>query len=223
MQISFIQHICTDLICFWNHTWNHASAHHKDDADMFFHLRRLRQVRDVTANLVCACVLSRLDYGNALLAGLPYTTIAPLQRVIDAAVRLVYGLRSPDHVTVAAVELLWSPIEARIQYKLICMLVHLTITGTGRAPSYISTLLQPVSTLPGRSTILRSATRSDLQAPRTRLKFGERAFSVAAPKVWNDLPLHVRTISNTDTFKRRLRTYLFCKFYDLAYPCSDFM
>jgi len=36
------------------------------------------------------------------------------------------------------------------------------------------------------------------------------------------LPLHVRTISNTDTFKRRLKTYLFCKFYDLAYP-SDFM
>ena len=40
----------------------------------FFHLRRLRQVRrllgrDVTANLVAAFVLSRLDYSNALLAG----------------------------------------------------------------------------------------------------------------------------------------------------------
>jgi len=62
----------------------------------FFHLRRLRQVRrllgrDVTANLVCAFVLSRLDYGNALLAGLPYATIAPLKRVLNAAVRLVYG------------------------------------------------------------------------------------------------------------------------------------
>ena len=54
------------------------------------------------------------------------------------------------------------------------------------------------------------------------MKFGERAFSVAAAKVWNDQPLHVHTISNTDTFKRRLKTYLFCKFYDLAYP-SDFM
>jgi len=113
------------------------------------------------------------------------------------------------------------PIEAHIQYKL-CMLVHLTITGTGWAPSYISTLLQPVSALPDRSTVLRSATRSDLQVPRTRLKFGERAFSVAAAEVWNDLPLHVHTISNTDTFKRRLKTYLFCIFYDFAYP-SDFI
>ena len=87
---------------------------------------------------------------------------------INVAVRLMYGLRSRDHVTVAAVELHWLPIEARIQYKL-CMLVHLTII---RAPSYISTLLQPVSALPDRSTILRSATRSDLQVPRTLLKFG---------------------------------------------------
>jgi len=55
-----------------------------------FHLRRVRQIRrllgrDLTANLVAALVLSRLDYGNALLAGLPYATIAPLQRVINAA------------------------------------------------------------------------------------------------------------------------------------------
>jgi len=56
--------------------------------------------------------------------------------------------------------------------------------------------------------------------PRTRLKFGERAFSVAAPKAWNDLPLHLRANTNIDTFKRRLKTCFFCKFYDLDY---DFM
>jgi len=56
-----------------------------------FQLRRLRQIRclfgrDVTSNLVAALVFSRLDYANALLAGLPHTTLAPLQRVINAAV-----------------------------------------------------------------------------------------------------------------------------------------
>jgi len=91
----------------------------------FFHLRRLRQVRrllgrDVTANLLCAFVLSRLDYGNALLAGLPYSTIAPLQRVINAAVRLGYGLRSRDLVTAAAIELHWLPIEAVFSTNYVC-------------------------------------------------------------------------------------------------------
>jgi len=52
--------------------------------------------------------------------------------------------------------------------------------------------------------------------------FGERAFSVAAPKAWNNLPVHIRTAVNTDTFKRRLKTFLFCKFYELPLP-ADFM
>ena len=49
----------------------------------FYQLRRLRSVRrqlgrDVTARLVSAFVLSRLDYYNAVLAGLPATTLEPL-------------------------------------------------------------------------------------------------------------------------------------------------
>jgi len=60
-------------------------------------VRRLL-VRDVTANLISAFVLSRLDYCNALFAGLPYATTAPLQRVVNAGVKHVYGLRSRDHV-----------------------------------------------------------------------------------------------------------------------------
>jgi len=71
-----------------------------------------------------------------------------------------------------------------------------------------------VSALPDRHTILRSATRSDLQVPRTPLKFGERIFSVVAPRAWNNLLLHLLAITdNTDTFKRRLKTHFFCKFY----------
>ena len=90
----------------------------------FFHLRRLRHVRrllrrDVTANLVTAFVLSRLDYCNALLLPDCRTSPSPLQRVINAAVRLVYGLRPRDHVSAAAIELHWLPIEYRIQYKLV--------------------------------------------------------------------------------------------------------
>ena len=52
----------------------------------FYHIRRLKQVRklldpDVAAKLVVLLVFSRLDYCNAILAGLPRSTIAPLQRV----------------------------------------------------------------------------------------------------------------------------------------------
>jgi len=63
---------------------------------MFFHLRRLRPLRarlgrDVTLSLVTALVISRLDYCNGVIAGLSATTVAPLQRVLHAAARLVNG------------------------------------------------------------------------------------------------------------------------------------
>ena len=74
----------------------------------------------VTARLVSALVLSRRDYCNAVLVGLPASTLAPLQRVINAAARLVAGLGPRDHVTHALYQQLhWLPIAQRIEYKII--------------------------------------------------------------------------------------------------------
>ena len=89
----------------------------------FFYIQRLRQIRrllrrDVTAKLISALVISRLDYGNAVLAGLPRSTIAPLQRALNAAARLVLGLRPRNHITAALIVLHWLPVAARIEYKL---------------------------------------------------------------------------------------------------------
>jgi len=189
----------------------------------FFHLRRLRQVRrllgrDVTANLVCAFVLSRLDYGNALLARLPYATIAPLQHVLSAAVRLVYGLRPHDHVSAATIELHWLPVEACIQFKL-CLLVHHTVIGN--APTYIADLLQLVSSLASRGTVLRSATRSDFQVPRTRFKFGERGPSALQPLSRGTICRCTSAQPTTPIpFKQRLKTFIFCTFYQQPLPTA---
>ena len=106
----------------------------------FFHMRRLRPVRrllgpSVTQRLVSAFVLSRLDYCNALFAGLPASTLAPLQRVQNAAARLVIGLKYSDHITPAFIELHWLLIKQRITYKL-CLLVYKSLNGL--APPYIT-------------------------------------------------------------------------------------
>ena len=181
----------------------------------FFHLRRLRAVRNkvgqnVMIRSVCAFVLSRLDYCNAVLAGLPDATLAPLQHVLNAAARLVSNLSPHDHVSPALRQLHWLPIRQRIDFKL-CVIVHQAVTS--REPSYLRSLLTFVADRPGRVS-LRSASRRDLDVPRTRLKFGERAFSVAAPLVWNRLPSDIRDISSASLFKKKLKTYLF----SVAYP-----
>ena len=38
-----------------------------------------------------------------------------------------------------------------------------------------------------------------------------RSFYMAAPKLWNDLPLFIRNISSVNAFKKALKTHLFQK------------
>ena len=120
--------------------------------------------------LVCALVLARLDYCNTVLAGLPASTLAPLQRVMNAAVRLVKGLSMRDHITSAMRDLHWLPVTYRIKYKL-CLLVHAAVNRRG--PEYISDVIVPTNTLPGRDG-LRRAKAGALDVPRVRTEFGRR-------------------------------------------------
>jgi len=159
----------------------------------FYQLRRLRQVRrilgaDVVARLVSAFVLTRLDYCNSVLANLPDSTIAPLQRVQNAAARLVKGLGPRDHITSALRELHWLPVRHRITYKL-CILMHLI--HIGQSPSYLADLVTATADIPSRADKgLRSVKTHRYETATTELKFGERSFSYAGPDAWNSLPAY---------------------------------
>jgi len=67
----------------------------KVSAACFNHLSRLRQIRcrvgqAVVTRLVLAMITSRLDYCNSVLAGLPQSTLEPLQKVQNCAARLIF-------------------------------------------------------------------------------------------------------------------------------------
>ena len=86
----------------------------------------------------------------------------------------------------------------------------------GEAPSYLTDLLEVYN--PKRT--LRSLSSRDpltLVVPKTNPKlqtYGDFAFSVAGPKMWNTLPFELRSSPSTAMFKRNLKTYLFSKTYD---------
>jgi len=70
-------------------------------AACYCQLRRLRQIRrpvgpEVTTQLVLALVTCRLDYCNSVLASLPQSTVEPLQRVQNAASRMIFNLGRHD-------------------------------------------------------------------------------------------------------------------------------
>ena len=78
------------------------------------------------------------------------------------------------------------------------------------APSYISNLLHLYT--PNR--LLRSSSKFQLQVPPSNLKtYGDRAFSVCAPKLWNCLPYHIRCSPSVSAFKSSLKTYFFKRYF----------
>jgi len=106
--------------------------------------------------LISAFILSRLDYCNVLLSGLPMSTVRPLQRVQNAAARLALGLSPRDHVSAALKKLHWLPVTDTIQYKLSLMMF---LAHSHQCPDYMSNTVSLVSDDPGRRR-LRSATTS---------------------------------------------------------------
>jgi len=89
-------------------------------AGSFVVLRQLHSIRrDVPSSVYQSLVvaLSRLDYGNATLAGLPACLLNRLH-VLNAAARLIAGLRRSEHITDALASFHWLRSPERIKFKL---------------------------------------------------------------------------------------------------------
>jgi hypothetical protein len=62
--------------------------------------------------------------------------------------------------------------------------------------------------------VLRSGDQSLMCVPFTHSAFVyNRSFSVAGPRMWNVLPLELRSIADIECFKKRLKTELFTNVY----------
>jgi len=162
--------------------------------------------------LVSAFILSRLDYCNSILISCPWSTIAPLQRVQNAAAPAcpVGDGQLCDHVKSALHELHWLPIPLRIEFKvaLLMFLAH-----TNECPAYISEAVTSVICGPSHRR-LRSSDGTNYTTPRTRTKFGHRTFSLLSCRTF--LPSGTLSL-NTHSFKRRLKTYYFHVIFILLY------
>ena len=175
----------------------------------YYEIRRIASIRhilsdDATKILLCAFVLSRLDYCNSLLAGSPLSLLHKLQKVQNNAVRLIFKSSRSAHVTPLLRSLHWLPIHKRIHYK-IALLCFKSFNNL--APSYISDLLHVYT--PSRQ--LRSASDTRIfRIPSCRTKtHGQRSFSYQAPILWNQLPYSVRHSLTLTSFKSSLKTHLF--------------
>ena len=174
----------------------------------YYHLRNIAAVRDMLTGeaaekLMHAFITFRLENCNSLLINVPDTIILQLQRVQIAAARIVMRRNKRDSISEILRQLHWLPVKQRINFKVLCI-THKCVHGN--APRYLSDLVQPYS--PPRQ--LRSSSQNLLCQPAAHMKtYGERSFTVAAPRLWNKLPEEIRICQNYVTFKRNIKTHMF--------------
>ena len=153
--------------------------------------------------LVQSLIISRLDYGNALLYNIPLSLTNCLQRVHNCAVRLVTGTHNREHRTPVLFQLHWLPVRFRSLYK-IMFLTFKVLNGT--APVYLSDLIEKYILV----GMLRSESYSLLRVPRSHTEmYRKRPFRASAPRLWNELPNNIKHATNKDIFCKVLKTHLF--------------
>jgi hypothetical protein len=179
-----------------------------------FHLRRIAKIRNCISQSACeklvhALISSRIDYGNAVLYGIPKYRLDILQRVMNIAARIVTKTLKYDHITPVLLRLHWLPVQQRIEYK---VLLQAFRTYHQIAPGYLNELVSKYE--PARS--LRLSNSSMMVVPKVRTKrYGTRKFEYADPYLWNLLPEHLRVVYGYATLKKQLKTHLFRKAYDI--------
>ena len=173
---------------------------HSTCKSRFFHLFNIRRIRkylsqESARTLVHAFIIGRIDYCNGLFFGLPSFYLIKLQRLQNAAARLISNVPRYSRITPVLRSLHWLPVKFRIDFKILLLTFKVIY---GHAPGYSIDL---IAIKEQSCDNFCSASGLRLKYPSLKLKktLGDRVFSSAAPNLWNNLPLDIRLV---DTFER---------------------
>jgi len=143
----------------------------------------------------------------------PKKTIDKLQRVLNAAARIVSNTRKHDRGLrqFRRRELHWLDVNDRVRFR-VCVQVYKCLHNM--APGYLSTLCQPVSSVPSRRH-LRLDGRGQLDFHCVNLSMARTGDGRLSTPIlsWNSLHDDLKNINlSLQTFKRHLKTFFFSSY-----------
>ena len=177
-------------------------------------IRKLSKIKDFLSyeelrTAVSSFIFSTLDYCNSLLYGIQSDLMDKLQSVQNSAARLVKGKSKFNGSTAEFIRKChWLRVRERIVFK-ICLLVHKCLHGS--APKCLKDLLN----YSGSERTMK------LVQPTFKGSYGSRSFGRVAPKLWNLLPLKIRSETDVDEFKKSLKTFLFDGFQEFEQKIKE--
>ena len=176
----------------------HSLTQAKRKSYLLYRIRHIIKFLDLPAKqiLISYLVMSHLDYNNAIFVNLQNSSIYPMQWIQNLAAKHIMNKHHLDSPTTIMRHLHWLPIRFRCEYK---MLLHVYRYIKGQAPEE----LQQKLILRNPAQMTCSATDcNSLQIPYNRRKtLADHGFSLAGPRLWNNLPLELWTASSVSNFK----------------------
>ena len=179
-------------------------------------LRRIRQYLTPKMAVIAANALvsSRLDYCNSLFWDLSCFSQHKLQSIQNIFARIVTNHRKYAHVTPILKQLHWLPVKYRCMFKTATLVYKFLHSGS---PSNFQPFLSLSSC--SYSTRCSHPDHQYLTVPPFRssafksVKHFDNSFAFDAPKIWNELPHDMCSAASGDSFRKKLKTYLFTKAY----------
>ena len=151
--------------------------------------------------LIHSNILSRLDYCNSLYVNCDVSLIQKIQKVQNAAARLVKNISHRTSVRNTLVELHWIPIQSRIVFKYL-IFVFKIVKGLIVANNI---------TLQYKMNNYRPEDYLQLKLTFPKTKYGKRTFEFVGPRLWNCLPVAVRACDDIISFRKMIKTFLFSR------------
>ena len=152
--------------------------------------------KDIALNLYKSLVLPYLDYADIVYQHTTAENLAKVQMIQNNACRLI--TRDGKYANVVQMHL-----DSDLKFLVDRRLFHVSVFMFKYSKGWITDqnihdMFRTLEYLHNRHT--RAHDRNDLIVPATRIRMGEKAFSIYGAKTWNHLSVVIRECNTIDTF-----------------------
>ena len=146
-------------------------------------------------------ILPHLDYCSTVWSpSLCKKDLVKLQRIQNRAMRTILKCHPRTHITDMLDTLQWMSIKQRLHYNYCIFLWKIQNKQT---PQYLNNYFTATSEIHTHNT--RFSTRGSIYLQRSHPK----SLNNIGPKIWNEIPQHIRDASSLFSFKKSILAYIF--------------
>ena len=149
--------------------------------------------------MVESLIIPHLDYCSVVCADASYCLRMQLQRLANAGIRYIFGLKWNEYITPLRKQLKWLRTDYRRDY--FAMLIMYRVLRM-KGPPFILSLFKPY-----QSDKPKRGSRQDLEIPTVSTDSGLLSLQVKYAKLWNAIPPCIRYLSSYSKFKKSIKIH----------------